>query len=249
MTLSFEHISFRYGSIPFRRPSPWVFRDFSWTLPAGKTVLLGPNGAGKTTLLSLGVAGLKPTAGSIRSGGPESTTDAKGLRRAVALMPQKIVAIPGFTALEQVAYTAWLRGADERAAAHAAISALSRVGLDEQGASLVSALSGGQQRRVGLAQALAWPSRVLLLDEPTAGLDPAQRITFRTLVAGLPAQENVLVSTHQVDDLSEVFDTVVVLAAGEVRFQGSPSDFLALAPPESARPAEAAYVHLLGSEA
>ncbi len=248
MTLSFEHISFRYGSIPFRKSSHWVFQDFSWRLPQGKTVLLGPNGAGKTTLLSLGVAALKPTSGGIRIDGLEPPSDRTRLRRSVAMMPQKIVAIPGFTAHEQVAYTAWLRGADQPSAVRAAASALSRVGLDDQADSLVSALSGGQQRRVGLAQALAWPSRVLLLDEPTAGLDPAQRSTFRTLVAGLPAEETVLVSTHQVDDLSELFDTVVVLGHGEIRFQGSPSDFLALAPAGSVRPAEAAYVNLLGSE-
>lgn len=248
MTLSFEHVSFRYRSIPFLGPREWVFHDFSWGLPPGKTVLLGPNGAGKTTLLSLGVAALRPEAGTIHLDGVQPASGHAHLRRAVALMPQKTVAIPGFTAHEQVAYAAWLRGADPRSASQAAISALDRVGLVGQADALVSTLSGGQQRRVGLAQALALPARVLLLDEPTAGLDPAQRSTFRNLVAALPPEETVLVSTHQVDDLSEVFDTVVVLAHGEIRFQGSPHDFLALAPADSVRPAEAAYVHLLGSE-
>lgn len=249
MTLSFENVSFRYRSVPFRTPSPWVFQNFSWRLPPGKTVLLGPNGAGKTTLLSLGVTSLTPKAGAIHLDGVEPVSGSGPLRRAVAMMPQKTVPIPGFTAQEQVAYAAWLRGADPHSAAQAAVAALIRVGLAEKADSLVSTLSGGQQRRVGLAQAIALPSTVLLLDEPTAGLDPAQRSTFRALVAALPDEESVLVSTHQVDDLSEVFDTVVVLAHGEIRFEGSPADFLALADAGSTRPAEAAYVHLLGSEA
>jgi ABC-2 type transport system ATP-binding protein len=249
VALSFEQVSFHYRSVWFRRPGDWVFRDFSWRLPTGKTVLLGPNGAGKTTLLSLGVGAMRPTAGAIHPDGVRQESGLGPLRRAAAMMPQRIVAIPGFTAREQVAYAAWLRGADPGLAALAASSALERVGLEDHAASLVSTLSGGQLRRVGLAQALVLPSRVLLLDEPTAGLDPAQRSTFRALVAALPEEETVLVSTHQVDDLSEVYDTVVVLARGEIRFQGSPSDFLAAAPAGSARPAEAAYIQILGSEA
>jgi ABC-2 type transport system ATP-binding protein len=130
----------------------------------------------------------------------------------------------------------------------AAEDALQRVGLATKCDQVVSTLSGGQQRRVALAQALVVPARVLLLDEPTAGLDPAQRTRFRQIISELPDDLPVIVSTHQVDDLDEVFHRVVVLAQGRVRFEGTTSEFMSLSTRESARPAEAAYLALLGAE-
>ena len=164
-------------------------------------------------------------------------------------MPQHFLPIPGFTALEQVAYSAWLRGTSSSAGRDDALDALDRVGLRAEADSLVSQLSGGQQRRVGLAQVIARPARVVLLDEPTAGLDPAQRSRFRGLLLELPLDAPVLVSTHQVDDLEDLFDTVAVLDRGRIKFQGTPAEFLALAAPGSPRPAEAAYAALIGDEA
>ncbi len=249
MPLSFEHVSFQYRSAFLGRRATPVVVDFSWSIPPGRTVLLGPNGAGKTTLLSLAATSLIPQAGEVTLDGLSSRHDRMALRRSIGLMPQGTRPIPGFTAREQVAYAGWLRGADAGEAESAASVALERVGLGAEAASLVSTLSGGQQRRVGLAQALVRPARVLLLDEPTAGLDPAQRSRFRSLLAEIPADVPVLVSTHQVDDLTELFDTVVVLNSGQVRFEGAPTEFLDMAPHGSPRPAEAAYLALLGAEA
>ena len=246
--LTFEHVSFRYRSTFRGQPATAVVEDFSWSLPPGKTVLLGPNGAGKTTLLSLAATSLRPAAGEIRLDGLSSTRERRALRRSIATMPQGVHPIPGFTAREQVAYVGWLRGLDTASAPAAALVALERVGLGAMADTMVSCLSGGQVRRVGLAQALVRPAQVLLLDEPTAGLDPAQRARFRELLAELPVDVPVLVSTHQVDDLTELFDTVVVLDRGVVCYQGSPGDFQQLAPDDSARPAEAAYLALLGIE-
>lgn len=226
-----------------------MFSDFSWTVPAGRTVLLGPNGAGKTTLLSLAATVLKPQAGQVRLGNLSSATNTNALRGSIGLMPQGVRAVPGFTAREQVAYAAWLRGTGESAARQDALEALERVGLRTEADVLVESLSGGQQRRIGLAQVMVRPARVFLLDEPTAGLDPAQRSRFRNLLSELPAEATVLVSTHQVDDLSDLFDTVVVLDHGRIRYQGTPGQFLGLAPDGNLRPAEAAYMALIGSEA
>jgi len=249
VSLTFDGVSFRYGSGIGRRRATSVVERFTWDLPSGRTVLLGPNGAGKTTLLSLAATSLRPNSGEIRLDGLSGERDRKAFRRSVALMPQNVRAIPGFTAREQVAYAAWLRGTDTAGASAAAAAALERVGLSDVAGTVASRLSGGQLRRVGLAQALASPAKVLLLDEPIAGLDPAQRARFRELIGELPLDVPVLVSTHQVDDLGELFDTVVVLERGVLRFQGSPDEFLRLAPKGSRRPAEAAYLTLLGFEA
>jgi ABC-2 type transport system ATP-binding protein len=247
MSLSFDHVWFQYGSLI--RPSVPVFEDFSWELPRGRTVLLGPNGAGKTTLLSLAATTLQPQRGTIRLGSLSARHDRTAWRGEIALMAQGQQPVPGFTALEQVAYAAWLQGVQVRQATSAALAALDRVGLAAEKDQLAASLSGGQLRRVALAQALVRPARVMLLDEPTAGLDPAQRSRFRELIAGLDHDVAVLVSTHQVDDLTELFDTVVVLDHAQVRFEGSTAAFMELAPKGSSRPAEAAYLTLVGAEA
>lgn len=109
VALLFDGITFRYRSRFGALPAPPVFRDFSWTLPAGRTVLLGPNGAGKTTLLSLAATILRPQTGEVRLGNLSCVTNAKAVRGSIGLMPQGFRAIPGFTAREQVAYAAWLR--------------------------------------------------------------------------------------------------------------------------------------------
>jgi ABC-2 type transport system ATP-binding protein len=164
-------------------------------------------------------------------------------------MPQHIHAVPGLTAHEQVAYAAWLKGLSKSDASKAALHALAQVGLAELAGRKASTLSGGQLRRLGLAQVLSHSAEVLLLDEPTVGLDPAQRSRFRELLAALPSQYPIVVSTHQVDDLSDVFDTVAVLDGGVIKFEGSVTAFLALAPstfPE--RRAEAAYARIVSGE-
>ncbi|HLI52557.1 MAG TPA: ATP-binding cassette domain-containing protein [Thermomicrobiaceae bacterium] len=224
---------------------------FSWEIPPGKTVLLGPNGAGKSTLLGLGTDALRPTQGRVRFGDvtPSRRRDRSAYRRLVGWMPQHTRAVPGLTAHEQVAYAAWLKGLGQRQAWSAAADALKQVGLHDLAGRKVSTLSGGQVRRIGLAQMLAHDAQVLLLDEPTAGLDPAQRARFRDLMAALPQGRVVVVSTHQVDDLSELFQSVVILDKGRFHFTGSVTEFLELAPAGAVgSPAEAAYACIVAGE-
>lgn len=243
-TLRFGGVSFAYGSGRLGRgPRTRVFEDFSWEVPAGRTVLLGPNGAGKTTLLGLGASALLPGAGDVRVGTLSSASrrESAAFRRAVGWMPQQVRAIAGLTSREQVAYAGWLKGLDRRAAWEAAGTALDQVDLAAEAGRRTSHLSGGQQRRVGLAQILVHKADVLLLDEPTAGLDPNQRARFRDVLREIARDVPVVVSTHQVDDLTDLFDTVVVMDHGRLVFTGSPAAFMALAPAGAAHPAEAAY--------
>jgi len=164
-------------------------------------------------------------------------------------MPQQVRAVPGLTVREQVAYAGWLKGQSRSHAWAAALTALDRVGLVDVAVQKATTLSGGQLRRVGLAQVLVHDADTLLLDEPTVGLDPAQRARFRAYVAALPRERPVVISTHQVDDLSDLFDTVVVVAGGVIRFSASVPDFLALAPdPGTERRAEAAYARIVADE-
>lgn len=227
-----------------------MLEGFSWTAPTGCTVILGPNGAGKTTLLSLAATALRPQRGSVRFGAFDTTHrgDVQSLRRIVGWMPQLARAIPGLTAHEQVAYAGWLKGMTRTAAWIAAATALEQVALSAEADRRTSQLSGGQQRRVGLAQLLVHDAGVLLLDEPTAGLDPRQRGRFRDTLRAIATDRPVLVSTHQVDDLSDLFDTVVVLDRGRITFEGTVEDFMALAPADSPHPAEAAYATLIADE-
>lgn len=246
MTLTFEDVTFRY-----RRSGPDVLHEFNWEVSPGRTVLLGPNGAGKTTLLSLAANALRPCAGRIRLDqlDPARRTDRRAYRALTGWMPQGTRPIPGFTCREQVAYAAWLKGVDRKRAWSVALHALEAVGLNELSNKLASELSGGQLRRVGLAQALAHDARVLLLDEPSAGLDPSQRAKFRDMLTEIPDARIIVVSTHQVDDLSEMFDRVVVIDQGRIRYDGSVASFMELGTPAAERRAESAYRQLVSGEA
>lgn len=246
MELVARKVGYRYG---WR--SADVLRDLSWSIPAGsRTVLLGPNGAGKSTLLGVLSQALRPHAGTVRLvTGARNGVTAKELRRRVAWMPQKVVAVPGLTAREQVAYAGWLKGMRREAAWERSLVCLETVGLTSSAQKKAAQLSGGQLRRMGLAEALVHDADFLLLDEPTAGLDPAQRDGFRRLLQRLPKEMAVVVSTHQVDDLGDLFDNVAVLVAGEWRFQGKSDDFLQLGGGNNTpRLAEAAYGVLVGGE-
>jgi len=251
-SLTFNDLIFSYPRSPlFGGAGPRVFDGFSWSVPAGATVILGPNGAGKTTLLALGATALRPRAGAVRLGTRNAMRrrDVVAIRRAVGWMPQHVRTIPGLTAQEQVAYAGWLKGMARNEAWREAETALARVGMSDEAGRRTAQLSGGQQRRVGLAQLLVHRAQLLLLDEPTVGLDPGQRARFRETVREVARDVPVVVSTHQVDDLTDLFDTVVVLDRGQIRFQGDVTSFMALAPSGSTHPGEAAYASLVVGEA
>ncbi len=238
--IAVSDLSFRH------RRRETLFSALDVILPAGRTVILGPNGAGKTTLLGLISGGLRPQAGRIVVDGSECTT--QELRRTVALMPQRIRPLSGLNVLEQVTYSGWLAGQPARQARTAAEEALARTGLSALSGKRPGRISGGEVRRLGLAQALATRSQHLLLDEPTAGLDPEQRYNFRAVLASLPDEMCVVVSTHDVADVEEMYDHVVVISGGSVRFSGTTSDFLSIAPQRDSHRSESAYLDLVASD-
>ncbi|MFD0266322.1 ATP-binding cassette domain-containing protein [Streptomyces sp. NPDC127106] len=248
MALVLDGISFRYG-----RQDP-VFTDFGLVLDAPATVLLGPNGAGKSTLLGLAASQLRPRSGTVALG--RTRAERRSLaayRRKVAWIPQQITPVPGLTVREQVAYAGWLKGLKRSEAWEASAAAIDRVGLGSLADRKSHRVSGGQLRRIGIAGALGHRSELILMDEPTAGLDPTQRQMFRELVAELSATVRIVVSTHQTEDLADLYQQVVVLDRGAVRFQGAPQEFHALAPAPAAgggarERAEAAYARLVERE-
>ncbi|MFE5592301.1 ATP-binding cassette domain-containing protein [Streptomyces sp. NPDC056549] len=246
MALIFSGISFQYG----RKAD--VFSDLSAQFECPSTVLLGPNGAGKSTLMALAASHLKPAKGSVSWNGtkPSSRRERTRYRQAVAWIPQQITPVPGLTVREQAAYAGWLKGLSRTTAWDAAGHAITRVGLEKLANRKSHQVSGGQLRRLGIAGALTHQSEIILMDEPTAGLDPTQRGVFRGLVAELCQTVKVIVSTHQTEDLADLYQEVVVLSSGQVRFQGTAGEFHSLAgqvnsPRESA---EAAYSALVGRE-
>jgi ABC-type multidrug transport system ATPase subunit len=223
-----------------------VIRGLSVAFGPGRTVLLGPNGAGKSTLLRLMCGLLRPQRGTVSLA--ERARPPKQLAREVGFMPQDVAPLSGLSVLEAVQYAAWLGGASGAAARTAAAGALVAVGLQEQLNQKSTRLSGGQLRRLGLACALTRTGQVLLLDEPTAGLDPAQRYRFREVLAELPPELTVVVSTHQLDDVEDIYDQVRVIARGQLRWQGTPDELLALAPGRTRQQAEEAYLALVGED-
>ncbi|MCI9889961.1 ATP-binding cassette domain-containing protein [Micrococcales bacterium 31B] len=243
--ISVIELNFQY------HPRAEIFRSFSWSLRSTRHVLLGPNGAGKSTLLSLVAGAETPRRGNITVNGTSLSRRTRKLyQRRLGWMPQSIVALRALTVREQVAYAGWLKGMSRRDAWKSAAEYVELVDLSDKMDSLATSLSGGQLRRVGLAQALVHSPDVLLLDEPTAGLDPAQRATFRSVLQRARAETRVLMSTHQVDDLDELFDEVSVLANGESLWEGTVQGFLTLSEPvegsDGDRRGEDAYRTLLG---
>jgi ABC-2 type transport system ATP-binding protein len=198
----------------------------------GVTGLLGPNGAGKTTLLRMTATILAPDSGTLRLLGrdPMDPPKRQEIRRRLGYLPQDPGYQRGFTVFEFVDYVAILKEWTQRRSRHDEVRrVLGLVGLDEVRGRKIRALSGGMRRRVGLAQGLIGDPALLILDEPTVGLDPEQRLRFRDLVSQAGEGRTVLLSTHLTDDVAAICGQVVVIAAGRTRFAGTPSELIGLA--------------------
>ena len=219
--LSATGLCFAYG----RLRAEVVLDELDWSVtPGRRTMLLGPNGAGKSTVLKLLSGYLAPRRGSVTYDGSSRRRD---LHRHVAWMPQVVTPLKGLTVEEQVEYAGWVAGLSSRDSRMRASVAIDAVRLGDTVDARADALSGGQLRRLGLAQALVRRCDVLLLDEPTAGLDPAQTVNFRQILRDVDAPGGIVVSTHQVSDLGDDVDRVAVIADGSMRFDGTVDEFVA----------------------
>jgi len=199
----------------------------SLEIGAGITGLLGPNGAGKTTLLRMLATVLAPDAGRLRLLGrdPARADDRLAIRRRLGYMPQEPGFHRHFTAFEFVDYVAILKEMTDRRARHDEVRrVLVLVGLEDVIGRKIKALSGGMRRRVALAQALLGEPELVILDEPTAGLDPEQRLRFREIVSELAERRTVVLSTHQTEDVAALCGCVVVMNGGSSLFAGSPPE-------------------------
>jgi ABC-2 type transport system ATP-binding protein len=193
----------------------------------GITGLLGPNGAGKTTLLRVLSTIMAPSAGEVRILGrnPTSSRDRLEIRRRLGYMPQEPGFHKNFTAFEFIDYVAILKEMTDRRARHAEVRrVMHAVGLRDVEDRKIKALSGGMRRRVALAQALLGEPELLILDEPTAGLDPEQRLRFRETMSHLGEDRSILLSTHQTEDVAALCPTVVVMNHGTMLFCGTPRE-------------------------
>ena len=202
------------------------------TFAPGVNGLLGPNGAGKTTMLRILATVLAPDDGRLEVLGEDPTTAAGRLsvRRRLGYLPQEPGFHRNFSAFDFVDYVAILKEWADRKPRHDEVRrVLTLVGLDAVMHKRIGQLSGGMRRRVGIAQSLVGRPELLVLDEPTAGLDPEQRLRFRELLGTEAAGSTVLLSTHQTDDVAALCQHVVVLLDGQVRFTGPPAGLAALA--------------------
>ncbi|TDD80113.1 ATP-binding cassette domain-containing protein [Actinomadura rubrisoli] len=224
-TVVVRGLSKRYGSRT-------VLDRLDLSLGTGVTGLLGPNGAGKTTLLRCLATTLAPDAGAIRALGldPAVRDQRTRLRASLGYLPQDPGFIPHFTAFDLVDYVAILKELKDRRARHREVRrVLAEVGLADRAGTKVRRLSGGMRQRLALAQALLGSPRILILDEPTVGLDPEQRMRFRSLISGLGEDRTVLLSTHQTEDVAALCERVVVMSDGRRVFDGTPAGLAASA--------------------
>lgn len=194
----------------------------SLNLRPGVTGLLGANGAGKTTLMRMLCGILKPTSGTVSLDCYDVSTEE--YRTVLGYLPQDFGYYPDFTGMDFLLYMAALKGLNKQKAKRRSEDLIELVGLSENAKKKVKTYSGGMKQRLGIAQALLNQPKILILDEPTAGLDPKERVRFRKLIAELGKENIVLLSTHIVSDLEHIADTVIMMKDGQVIYNGAWDD-------------------------
>jgi len=187
-----------------------ALQEVSLQIPGGVFGLLGPNGAGKTTLMRILATLLLPSSGSARVGDWEVIRQPDEVRRHLGYLPQEFGFFGSLTAFEMLDYIAIMKGVSVHRRKAAIEEALASVGLEDRGQQRIRAYSGGMKQRLGIAQALLGDPDLLIVDEPTGGLDPEERIRFRGIIGRMGSQRTVLLSTHIVADIEASCDRVAV---------------------------------------
>ena len=196
-------------------------------LKCGVYGLLGANGAGKTTLMRMICDIQEPTSGEIFCNGQNIREMGEKYRDLLGYLPQNFGYYPEFTAYKFLLYIASLKGLGKEQAAVRALSLLNMVGLADQKKHKIKTFSGGMKQRLGIAQAMLNEPEILILDEPTAGLDPKERVRFRNLISSFSKDKIVLLSTHIVSDVEYIADEILVMKDGNIIEQGNHETLLA----------------------
>ena len=209
-----------------------ALRGVDLTIREGMFGLLGPNGAGKTTLMRILAGLVNPTSGRVTVAGHDLSTERGkvAVKAILGYLPQELGFYPELSARQFLDYMAILKGLDDARSRRVRVDrTLEMTGLADVADRQLKGFSGGMKRRVGIAQALLNDPRILIVDEPTAGLDPGERIRFRNFLVDLASDRIVILSTHIVEDISQTCRDMAVLDRGLVRFRGAPADLIARA--------------------
>ncbi|MDH4157292.1 MAG: ABC transporter ATP-binding protein [candidate division Zixibacteria bacterium] len=206
----------------------WGLRDFSLSLQTGVLGLLGPNGAGKTTLMNILATVTRPTSGMVRWAGVDIAENPNEVRRVIGYLPQDFGVYPNLTALEFLRYMAAIKGIGWRIARRRIDELLELVDLTHVRRRSLGTFSGGMKQRVGIAQALLNDPRLLIVDEPTVGLDPEGRVQFRNLLSDLSGERIVILSTHIVSDVEAAATEIALISKGRLLRHATPEELLRL---------------------
>ena len=202
--------------------------DVSLEIPTGMFGLLGPNGAGKSTLMRTIATLQQPDAGTIRFDGIDALRDPDGIRRILGYLPQDFGVYPRVSAQAMLEHLAILKGITDRRERRARVAALlEQTNLHAVRKKPLGSFSGGMRQRFGIAQALLGDPKLIIVDEPTAGLDPEERIRFHNLLSEIGEDRVVILSTHIVDDVTDLCPRMAILDGGRIVLEGAPVDLIA----------------------
>lgn len=208
----------------------WALNDLDLTIGNGMFGLLGPNGAGKTTLIRILATLMKPTTGDVIVDQISLLQKPEVIRRQIGYLPQLFQVYPQLTGYEFLDYIAVMKGMHDRTQRKLAIDELlERVNLQSKAHKKIRTYSGGMKQRLGIAQALIGDPKIIIVDEPTAGLDPEERVRFRNLLAQFSIDRTIILSTHIVADIESSCRQVAVLNRGKLAFSGKLQELIACA--------------------
>jgi ABC-type multidrug transport system ATPase subunit len=220
-----------------------ALKDISLTLASPSLIgLVGPNGAGKSTLMKLLTANLLPSSGEILVDGLPLLKQERLLKSSLGYLPQEFGLFEDLTTAQFLDYMAALKCIKNKVAKHEIDRVIAITHLEDKRKAKIRTLSGGQKQRVGIAQALIGEPKLLIFDEPTVGLDPAERVAFRNLFAEAAKNKLIILSTHIIEDVQSACDHLIVLNQGEISYSGTPDELMAK---KNASSLETAYMALM----